>query len=303
MKLLLKIVMILFLLVAIPSLCCASDLKIDSLCQFHYPSDYFYDWKCVQLTWQDTPRTIFGKYWQDGLRFNRMDRRHFVGGLWIKVPRRIADIKDFSAVPEFFPEAQQDPQFILIDQDEMFLGAYEYGRLVFSTPVAVGIEGYRLQSGLYRVEGADLRHESNLYHMEGTDRPYPMHYALRIYTEKREDGWSTYWLHGRDIPGYPASHGCIGLYDEEMQKEYYREPARPVLMDARKLYEWVVRGSREPGAVQYLRSRPRVLILGAPPEGIPEQIRPDVSVVPVSAKPSRVPGALKPPSSRPKPAP
>ena len=28
----------------------------------------------------------------------------------------------------------------------------------------------------------------------------------------------SYWIHGRDMPGYPASHGCIGLYDESMQK-------------------------------------------------------------------------------------
>ncbi len=28
-----------------------------------------------------------------------------------------------------------------------------------------------------------------------------------------------FWIHGCDLPGYPASHGCVGLYDEEMQKK------------------------------------------------------------------------------------
>ncbi len=48
------------------------------------------------------------------------------------------------------------------------------------------------------------------------------------------------WVHGRDVPGYPGSHGCVGLYDEWMQQSYYAVPTRPVLADARRLYEWVV---------------------------------------------------------------
>ena len=60
--------------------------------------------------------------------------------------------------------------------------------------------------------------------IEGTDRPYPMNYALRFYVNRT--GMS-YWIHGRDLPGYPASHGCIGLYDEPMQKEQYGIPKDP----------------------------------------------------------------------------
>ena len=44
-----------------------------------------------------------------------------------------------------------------------------------------------------------------------------MHYGLRFFIDKSVDTWPSYWIHGRDLPGYPASHGCIGLYDEEMQ--------------------------------------------------------------------------------------
>lgn len=283
MRPLLKIVFFFSLLAILPCRGWAADQKINSLCQYHYPSDFLYQWKCVRLKNTDTPRKIFGKYWKDGLRFNRMDRRHFQAGLWIKVPLRTIDIRGFTPVPEFFMEAEQDPQFILVDQDEMFLGAYEFGKLIFSAPVAVGMEGYRLQGGLYRIDAADLRHESSLFLMEGTERPYPMHYALRIYTEKREDGWSTYWLHGRDLPGYPASHGCIGLSDEEMQKEYYREPGTPILMDARRLYEWVLGGVQETGTVQPVLSGPRVLILGTPPPPVVEDLKPPV-LVPAATK-------------------
>ncbi|HBG08367.1 MAG: hypothetical protein A2075_22315 [Geobacteraceae bacterium GWC2_58_44] len=270
MKALVRTVIILLVLLGLSSPPSEATEKIQSLCQFHYPTDYLYEWDCVRLTSRDSPYRVFGKLWQDGLRFNRMDQRHFLEGLWIKVPRRVEEIRGFTAMPPTFPDAEQEPQFILIDQNEMFLGAYEFGRLVFSTPVAVGVEGYRLQNGSYRVDAIDPWHASNLYPVEGTDWAYPMHYALRFHIDKREDGWTSYWLHGRDVPGYPASHGCIGLYDEEMQKEYYGEPARPVFMDAKKLYLWVVGDNLDTGTFQRIKYGPKVLIMSTPPAGLTE---------------------------------
>lgn len=190
----------------------SAEVKIKSLCGIHYPSDARIEWTCLKLKWTDTPSGLFGAQWPDVLRFNRMDRRHFVSGLSIKVPRRIGDIKGFN----------------------------------------------------------------------------PMHFGLRIYTDKREDGWTSYWLHGRDIPGYPASHGCIGLYDEEMQKAYYHEPERPILNDARKLYSWVVGPSGDPGKFRNLRSSPRVLIMGIPPgaDAVPvASTAPHLVVTPAVGKP------------------
>ena len=265
----------------------AATEKVQSLCQFHYPSDSQVEYKCVRLRSKDSPYRVFGKHWQDGLRFNRMDRRHFVAGLSIKVPLRIEDIDGFNPLPEEYPEAKRDAKFILIDQDEMFLGAYEHGKLVFSTPVAVGVEEYRLRNGSYQVDAVDARHESSLFPVEGTERPYPMHFGLRFFTDKKGDGWTSYWLHGRDVPGYPASHGCIGLYDEEMQRAYYHEPGHPILKDAKKLYNWVV-GPRDPGKFTNLRHGPRVLITGNP--GAPDVAKltrpaPPPAVTPVAGAP------------------
>lgn len=266
----------------------AAAHQTQSLCQLHYPSDYLFEWNCVRLTSKDSPSRIFGKYWRQGLRFNRMDRRHFATGLFIKVPKHVKELKDFNPMPYFYPEAELEPQFILIDQNEMFLGAYEYGKLVFSTPVAVGMEGYRLGNGSYRIDAVDRQHESSLYKVEGMDRSYPMHYALRVYIEKRGDGWTTYWLHGRDLPGYAASHGCIGLYDEEMQKTYYHEPDYPLLMDAKKLYLWVKGDHPDTGTLQNLNDGPKVLIIGTPPTLLPEggAVPTGVSTLPPANNPS-----------------
>lgn len=110
---------------------------------------------------------------------------------------------------------------------------------------------------------AHRRHRSSLYTIEGTDTPYPMNYAIKFYTNTRG---VTYWIHRRDLPGYPASHGCVGLYDEEMQQVYYGVPKDPALDDARSLYRWVMGSRPESEGIQTIRDGPRVLIVGrAPP--------------------------------------
>jgi L,D-transpeptidase catalytic domain len=252
-------------------------VKVKSLCDLHYPSDSRIQWQCLKIKWTDTPAGLFGEKWQDVLRFNRLDRRHFIGGRSIKVPVRIGDSEGFTPMPATYPDAAGEEKFILIDQSESFLGAYEYGRLVFSAPVALGVKGHRVPNGEFRIDAADRLHKSNLYTIQELGRRYPMHYALRFFRDKKADGWPSYYIHGRDLPGYPASHGCIGLYDEEMQKDYYdahdrkvnkqyyHELKKPYLEDAKTLYLWVVGDHPDPGRFHRIDYGPRVLIIGTPP--------------------------------------
>ena len=252
-------------------------VKVKSLCELHYPSDSRIAWQCRKLEWQETPEALFGEHWQEVLRFNRLDRRHFFGGRSIKVPQRLEDLKNFTPLPTEYPDAAGEAKFILVDQTEMFLGAYEFGKLVFSAPAAVGIAGHRVPNGEFRIDAVDRRHKSNLYTIEELDRLYPMHYALRFYVDKSLETTPSYFIHGRDLPGYPASHGCIGLYDEEMQQEYYsaydrkvnkpyyHELSPPFLDDAGKLYQWVIGSNQDSGTFHKIGFGPRVLIIGTPP--------------------------------------
>lgn len=252
-------------------------VKVKSLCEIHYPSDARVEWQCLKLKWTDTPEALFGDHWQDVLRFNRLDRRHVIGNRSIKVPKRYEDVRSFSPLPATYPDAAKEEKFILVDQTESFLGAYEYGRLVFSFPAATGIKGHRVPNGEFRIDAADRKHKSNLYTIEEIGRRYPMHYALRFFRDKNADGWPSYFIHGRDLPGYPASHGCIGLYDEEMQVEYYdahdrkvnrqfyHELKPPFLNAAQKLYQWVIDPLKDPGTFHKIDNGPRVLIIGTPP--------------------------------------
>jgi hypothetical protein len=205
-----------------------------------------------------------------------MDRRHFIGGVSIKVPKRMEEIRNFTPLPQSYPTAQTEAKFILIDQSEAFLGAYQYGKLVLSFPVAVGVKGHRAPNGNFKIDAADANHSSNSYTMEEIGRPYPMHFGLRYFVDKKSPNWDSYWIHGRDLPGYPASHGCIGLYDEQMQydyyhvydkkvnKENYHPLRRPFLDAARKLYLWARPAVPDTGKFHSFKNGPRVLIVGEP---------------------------------------
>ncbi len=232
------------------------------LCAVRHPSDAKVEWTCRRLGRGETLEGLFGDRWVDVARFNRVDRLHAVPGAELKVPARSEDIRNFTPMPRGYPEAEAGTKLIVVDLAEQFLGAYEGGRLVLSAPVTTGEEGQDTPTGQFRITAADRSRRSSLYSIEGTNIPYPMNYALRFHISAQE---VAFWIHGRDVPGYPASHGCIGLYDERMQREYYGQPGDPVLEDARSLYAWVVGPGGDGAGFRALRDGPRVRIVGRAP--------------------------------------
>jgi hypothetical protein len=232
------------------------------LCIIDHPSDAKVDWECSRLRKGETLKSRFGDRMEDVLRFNRIDRRHVYRGIYLKVPKQLDDIKDFTPMPATYPPAEKEAKFILIDLSEQFLGAYEFGHLVFSAPVATGNGSNCTPAGEFRITAADRDHRSSLYFIEKTQKKYPMNYALRFFTNRNG---VEFWIHGRDIPGYPASHGCIGMYDEEMQKKYYKNPGNVMLQDAKTLYEWVMSPLTVDGGYHALKDGPKVEIIGQAP--------------------------------------
>jgi hypothetical protein len=224
------------------------------------------EWACRTLRRGESLERLFGDRWVDVARFNRIDRRHARHGVAIKVPKRIEDLASLNPLPLFYAAAEQEEKFVLIDLSEQFLGAYEYGALRFAVPIASGNGQDETPRGEFRLTATHRAHQSCLYTIEGTDRPYPMNYALRFYVNR---AGVSYWIHGRDLPGYPASHGCIGLYDEPMQKEQYGVPKEPELNDAKRLFVWVLGGEPADDRVIPLPNGPRVHIIGQAPRPQP----------------------------------
>jgi hypothetical protein len=232
------------------------------LCAYLHPSDAGVAWTCRATRRGETLESLFGDAWRTVARFNRVDRRHVRPGVWIKVPDRLDAPKEFTPLPQRYPPADHAAQFILIDLSEQFLGAYEYGALVLSSPVAIGRPSHPTPAGDFRIDAADRRHRSSRYTIARTSIPYPMHYALRFHRTRRG---AEYWIHGRDLPGYPVSHGCVGLYDEAMQVRYYGEPKDVALDDARRLFEWAVGSSLEGKSARENLEGPWVRVVGRAP--------------------------------------
>jgi hypothetical protein len=219
-------------------------------------------WTCRTVGKGESLESLFGNQWMNVARFNRIDRRHIMRGTRIKVPQRLEAIECFSPMPVRYAPADSDSQFVLVDLSEQFLAAYEHGRRVFSAPITTGRAENPTPSGMFRIAGYDRTHSSSLYRMTHTNRPYPMNYGLRFHVA---DSGASYWIHGRDLPGVPESHGCIGLYDEAMQKRCYGQPDEPALADARWLFEWVVGATTDTTGMQSIEG-PWVQIVGSPPK-------------------------------------
>ena len=241
------------------------DKAREDLSRVEYPSLKAIKWHPHFIAPHETLESLFGDDWVLVARFNRIDRRHIYPGMTIKVPDKMADIRNYCPLPQVYEPARGHDKYILVDITEQWLAAYENGMLVFSMPAATGKEGTETPTGVFRITARHLTHTSSLYKTANDEEQYPMDNAMRFHIGPDS---VSYWLHARDLPGRPASHGCIGLFDEEMQLRMFDTPAHPVLLDSQKLYEWAV-GEEEYGDdygdLEELEDGPVVEVRGALP--------------------------------------
>jgi lipoprotein-anchoring transpeptidase ErfK/SrfK len=249
------------------------DRAKEDLSRYEYASMEGIRWKSHFVRPQDSLERLFGKDWVAVARFNRIDRRHTYPGMTIKIPENMEDIRDYTPMAATFEKARKHPKYILLNITEQWLGAYEFGRLVFSMPAATGMEGHLTPTGLFRAEAYDRRHTSSLYKTHKGDAQYPMDYAIRFHVDKEQ---VSYWIHARDLPGRPVSHGCVGVFDEAMQHRVYRVPDKPVLDDAKKLYAWTIGEAlfaEDDGKQKLLPDGPPLEIVGELPKRFPRSPR------------------------------
>ncbi len=243
-----------------------TDKALEDLSRIEFPSQKAIKWRPRFIRPQDTLESLYGKDWVLVARFNRVDRRHIYPGMTIKEPERIDDIRDYTPLPKEYEPARRYSKYILLDLSEQWIGAYERGKLKFSMPAATGKAGTDTPTGIFRIDARHMTHTSSLYKINGEEGDqYPMDYALRFHIDEKNIG---YYIHARDLPGRPASHGCVGLYDEEMQERTFGMPEKPVLMDSRKMYEWAAPDSEygdDDGSFQDIDGGPTLEIRGSLP--------------------------------------
>jgi hypothetical protein len=241
------------------------DKAKEDLSRVEYPSLKNIKWHAQFIEPHQSLESLFGADWILVARFNRVDRRHVYPGMTIKVPDNMEDIRTYTPLPQFYQPAARHEKYILVDVTEQWLGAYEHGKLIFSIPAATGKETTETPVGMFRISARDRNHTSSLYKTAGDKEQYPMDNALRFHIGTDN---VAYWLHARDLPGRPASHGCIGLFDEEMQKRVFETPQQPVLKDSQKLYNWAA-GEEEyeddSGRAEELEDGPLLEVRGSLP--------------------------------------
>lgn len=93
------------------------------------------------------------------------------------------------------------PVVVLVSLPQQTTHVYRNGILVGRSSVSTGTKGHKTPTGVFTILEKKEKHASNLY----KNAPMPNMQRLT---------WSGIAMHSGNLPGYPASHGCIRMpYD------------------------------------------------------------------------------------------
>ena len=95
-------------------------------------------------------------------------------------------------------EAPKGPLQVIVSIVDQRISIYDNGALIARSAVSTGVPRHPTPLGVFSVIGRKRWHRSNLY----SAAPMPLMQRLT---------WSGIALHAGDVPGRPASHGCIRL--------------------------------------------------------------------------------------------
>jgi hypothetical protein len=141
-------------------------------------------------------------------RFGKLDRRTFVaGGVILPFLARsafgqaTADTEETMDPGAYLwqPElATEGPIVIIVSIPEQRVYVYRNGIQIGVSTCSTGKPGHSTPTGVFVVLQKDKNHHSSTYN----NAPMPNMQRLT---------WSGIALHAGDLPGYPASHGCVRL--------------------------------------------------------------------------------------------
>jgi hypothetical protein len=134
---------------------------------------------------------------------------YYVG--WLALSALLLTAKAASLRPgEFLWERELSPSgpvVIVVSLPDQALSAYRNGSRIAYSTISSGAKGRSTPPGVFTILEKEVTHFSSKYHHA------PMPFMQRL-------TWEGVALHGGDLPGYPASHGCIRLPREFAKKLY-----------------------------------------------------------------------------------
>ena len=99
------------------------------------------------------------------------------------------------------------PVVIIVSIPEQTLYVYRNGVRIGRSTVSTGKSGHRTPTGVFTILQKNEKHTSSIY--KGASMPYMERLT-----------WTGVALHAGNLPGYPASHGCVRLPLDFAQKLY-----------------------------------------------------------------------------------
>ncbi len=135
-------------------------------------------------------------------KINRMDGAH-AARRWLLVPDSIGAELSYSPLPDTIPALVEIPKMVLVSRRVQAFGAYEHGVLVRWGPTSTGKLTTPTDTGLFFTNWKSRTAIS-------TDDPsWILDWYVNIIALKGVA------FHQYDLPGRPASHGCVRLLEED----------------------------------------------------------------------------------------
>src|SRR5262245_13089109 len=111
---------------------------------------------------------------------------------------------DYIWHPEISPAG---PVVIVVSLPDQVLYAFRNGVRIGRSTVSTGKNGHRTPTGVFTVLQKKVDHESSIY--KGAKMPHMQRLT-----------WGGIAIHAGQLPGYPASHGCVRLPVDFAEKLY-----------------------------------------------------------------------------------
>ncbi|NJW52604.1 L,D-transpeptidase [Salinimicrobium oceani] len=169
------------------------------------------------------------------LALNRIDANRLSPGDRLVIPDTLTtDLNDYSPFPIRFEMLDSIPRTVLISRRVQAFGLYENGNLLRWGPVSSGKESTPTPAGLFYGNYKAIRKISTV------DEAWILPYYFNFLNF---DGVG---VHEYAMPGYPASHACVRLKNE----------------DARFIYDWAKQWKLDPSGQKILKNGTLFMVFG-----------------------------------------
>ena len=142
------------------------------------------------------------------LKVNRVDKKHIRVGDSLLIPHIGNDLLSLAPFPRQLETAGNVPKLVLVSRRVQAFGAYEHGTLVYWGPTSTGKKSTPTPAGLYHANWKAKEKRSSI------NQSWILPWCFNL------DDNAGIAFHQFDLPGYPASHGCVRLLEDDAKWIY-----------------------------------------------------------------------------------